>query len=61
MFFKRILLIFKGVILFDEANKTLWNGEKKAMDEFLKKNKKKYKKKVISKKYQPDVMLTKIK
>ena len=27
-----------GIILFDEANKKLWEGEKKAMSEFLKNN-----------------------
>lgn len=51
----------KGIILFDEANKSLWQGEKKAMNEFLKRNHKKYKKKIISKKYQPDAMLIKLK
>ena len=50
-----------GIIVFDEANKTLWDGEKKAMNEFLKKNPKKYHKIIISKSKQPDVILKKIK
>ena len=50
-----------GIIVFDEANKTLWEGEKKAMNEFLKKNPKKYHKTIISKSKQPDVILKKIK
>ena len=50
-----------GIIVFDEANKTLWEGEKKAMNEFLKKNPKKYHKIIISKSKQPDVILKKIK
>ncbi len=49
----------KGKILFDEANKKLWEGEKKAMNEFLKSNNKNYKKEIISKLYQPDVILGK--
>lgn len=51
----------KGIILFDEANKDLWKGEKKAMTEFFQAHRTKYKKEIISEKYQPDVMLTKIK
>lgn len=49
----------KGKIVFDEANKKLWSGERKAMNEFLKNNKKLYSKKIISKIYQPDVILKK--
>ena len=49
----------RGKILFDEANKKLWEGEKKAMNEFLKSNNKNYKKEIISKLYQPDVILEK--
>ena len=49
-------------IVFDQGNSNLWKGEKKALNEFYKKNIKKFSKKIISKNlYQPDVVLTKIK
>ena len=48
-----------GCILFDQGNKKLWGGEKKAIKEFLKNNKNKYKLFTISKKNQPDVLLIK--
>jgi len=51
-----------GLIVFDEGNMDEWIGEKKALNEFLKKNKHAYSKKIISKKdFQPDVILKKIK
>ena len=47
-------------IVFDEGNDNLWKGEKKALNEFLKKNNKYFLKKIISRSpYQPDVVLTK--
>lgn len=45
-------------IVFDQGHKKLWS-ESKAIDKFLKKNKK-YKKIIIDKKRQPDVILKKI-
>ncbi len=48
-----------GCILFDQGNKKLWDGEKKAIKEFLKDNEKKYKLFIISKENQPDVLLIK--
>ena len=50
-----------GLIVFDEGNKKIWNGEKKAIRDFLKINKN-YKYFLISKKKnrQPDVYLKKI-
>ena len=51
-----------GLIVFDEANFDEWIGEKKALNEFYKRNKNTFLKKVISKKsYQPDVILKKVK
>ena len=47
-----------GLIVFDEGFKKLWS-ERFAIRDFLKNNKK-YKKKIINKKYQPDVILEKI-
>jgi len=51
-----------GLIVFDEGYKKIWNGEKKAIKDFLKINKN-YKYFLISKKKnrQPDVYLKKIK
>ena len=49
-----------GLIIFDEANKDDFPGEKQAMKEFFKKHNKNYKKKILSKLQQPDVMLQKI-
>ena len=47
-------------IVFDQGNSNLWKGEKKAINEFYKKNIRKFSKKIISKTpYQPDVVLTK--
>ena len=48
-----------GCILFDQGNKKLWDGEKRAIKEFLKLNKNKYKYFIISKNKQPDVLLVK--
>jgi hypothetical protein len=49
-----------GLIVFDEGNMDEWIGEKKALNEFFKKNKNSYSKKIISKKnFQPDVILKK--
>jgi hypothetical protein len=50
----------KGLIVFDEGNSKIWSGEKKAMDNFLKKYEKKYKKEFIPYARQPDVILKKI-
>ncbi len=49
-----------GIIVFDEGNKKVWDGEKKAIKDFLKINKK-YKYFSIDKSRQPDVYLKKIK
>ena len=49
-----------GIIVFDEGNKKVWGGEKKAIKDFLKINKK-YKYFLIDKNRQPDVYLKKIK
>lgn len=49
-----------GIIVFDEGHKKFWQGEKKAIKDFLKINKN-YKYKLIDKRYQPDVVLKKIK
>ena len=48
-----------GIIVFDEGYKKLW-GEKKAIEDFLKINKK-YKYEIINKYRQPDVYIKKIK
>ena len=48
-----------GIIVFDEGYKKLW-GEKEAIKDFLKINKK-YKYIIINKNRQPDVYLKKIK
>ena len=54
------LISKNGLIVFDEGNDNLWKGEKKALNEFLKKNNKYFLKKIISRSpYQPDVVLTK--
>lgn len=50
-----------GIIAFDEANNNKKSGEGKALREFYLENKKKYKKIVLKKFYQPDVYLKKIK
>ena len=50
-----------GLIVFDEGQKKLWPGENKALKEFLKKNKSKYKLFIIDKNRQPDCYLQKIK
>ena len=49
-----------GIIVFDEANKKDFPGEKLAMNEFFKKYKKHYSKEILSKDLQPDVLLKKI-
>ena len=48
------------MIIFDEGNKKEFTGEKKALDEFYKLHKKKFKKTFLNKSYQPDVILKKI-
>ena len=50
----------RGIFLFDQGNQQEVIGDKKALDEFLKKHKKEYTKKIFAKyPYQPDVMLIK--
>jgi hypothetical protein len=49
-----------GIIAFDEGNRGVNKGERKALNEFHKKNKKKYRKIFLKKGYQPDVVLEKI-
>ena len=49
-----------GIIAFDEGNHNKRSGETKAMTEFFIRNKKKYKKILLKKFYQPDVYLKKI-
>ena len=49
-----------GTIAFDEGNHNKRSGETKAMTEFFIRNKKKYKKILLKKFYQPDVYLKKI-
>lgn len=49
-----------GIVIFDEANFDR-GGEGKAANEFFKQNKKKYKKILLQKYYQPDYVLKKIK
>ena len=50
-----------GLIVFDEGNQGKSSGESKALSEFYKENKKRYKKFLLKKNYQPDVFLEKIK
>jgi|TARA_Y100000590_G_C15432330_1_gene905671 Macrocin-O-methyltransferase (TylF). len=50
-----------GIIAFDEGNYGIKYGEGKAVYEFYKKNKSKYKKVILKKFYQPDIYLQKIK
>ena len=50
-----------GLIIFDEGNDKNFPGEAKAMEEFLKENKKRYIKKFIPFSRQPDVVLQRIK
>jgi hypothetical protein len=57
----RICLIQKNsLIVFDEGNDKSWPGEKKALNEFFKTNKKSYQKEYIKFARQPDVILKKI-
>jgi hypothetical protein len=49
-----------GIIAFDEGNQTINSGEGKAVNEFYKKNRKKYKRVPLNKNYQPDIYLQKI-
>lgn len=49
-----------SLIVFDEGNDKSWPGEKKVLNEFLKKNNKSYKKEYIKFARQPDVILKKI-
>ncbi len=48
-----------GIIAFDEALKNKLSGEGKALNEFYKKNRKKYKIVKLKKNYQPDIYLIK--
>ncbi|MAV56373.1 MAG: hypothetical protein CMI79_02410 [Candidatus Pelagibacter sp.] len=48
-----------GIIAFDEGNRGINKGEKKALNEFYKKNKSKYRRVFLKKNYQPDVILEK--
>jgi hypothetical protein len=52
-------VVKNGIIVFDQGTVKAW-GEKYAIQEFLKKNPN-FKKILITKKHQPDVMLKKIK
>ena len=49
-----------GLIVFDEGNSKWWPSERKAISEFLKKSKIKYKKELVPFARQPDVILKKI-
>ena len=49
-----------GIIAFDEANKNKLSGEAKALKNFLKINKHRFKKVILKKNYQPDVYIIKI-
>ena len=49
-----------SLIVFDEGNDKSWPGEKKALNEFFKTNKKSYQKEYIKFARQPDVILKKI-
>ena len=51
----------QGLIVFDQAQKPEWVGEKKALDEFYKINKKKYQFIKLNKNFSPDIILKKIK
>ena len=50
-----------GLIVFDQAQKSEWVGEKKALNEFYKVNKKKYQLIKLNKNFSPDIILKKIK
>lgn len=49
-----------GIIIFDEGNQGNKSGESRALNDFYKKNKKKFKKFLLKKNYQPDVYLEKV-
>ena len=53
-------LVKNGLIVFDQAQKKEWVGEKKALIEFCVKNKNKYRIIKLKKKFSPDIILTKI-
>ena len=53
-------LVKNGLIVFDQAQKKEWIGEKKALREFYLKNRKKYKLIRINKNFSPDTILKKI-
>ena len=53
-------MIKGGLIVFDQAQKKEWVGERKALNEFYTKNKKKYQKIKLKKYFSPDVILRKI-
>lgn len=49
-----------GIIIFDEGNQNKVYGEGRALNEFYKKNKKNFKRFVLSNQYQPDIYLERI-
>ena len=49
-----------GIVAFDEGNNKRWIGEAAALNDFLKLNKKKFKRKYLKKNYQPEVILEKL-
>lgn len=53
-------VIKNGLIVFDQAQKKEWIGEKKALNEFCMKNKNKYQIMKLKKHFSPDIILTKI-
>ena len=53
------LISKNGCILFDQGNKKLWAGEGRAIKDFLKIHKKKYKMHILTNNKQPDVLLIK--
>lgn len=53
-------LVKNGLIVFDQAQKKEWVGEKKALNEFCMKNKNKYRITKLKKHFSPDIILTKI-
>jgi hypothetical protein len=53
-------MVKNGLIVFDQAQKKEWVGEKKALNEFCMKNKNKYRIMKLKKHFSPDIILTKI-
>ena len=54
-------LSVNGYIAFDEGQNNIKSGEGRALNEFYKKNKKKFRLLKLKKNYQPDILLKKIK